>query len=66
MLACLALVLGAPFFGATDLRAGFGISDLTPPLGLEMGGFGPFLGKVADGSDSAAGTFRKESDRWWI
>jgi hypothetical protein len=45
LLAALAFVLSAAFAHAGDLRAGFATADLTPPLGLEMGGFGPFLGR---------------------
>jgi len=42
--------LSWPFAAAAQntLRAGFAISDLTPPLGLEMGGFGMNLGRTGD------------------
>ncbi|MBI3665289.1 MAG: neutral/alkaline non-lysosomal ceramidase N-terminal domain-containing protein [Acidobacteria bacterium] len=45
----LGLVLGIPGFAFPDgLRAGFATADLTPPLGVEMGGFGYNLGRTGD------------------
>ena len=51
--ACLRCVLSlamlCPFVrGAEKLRAGFATADLTPPLGVEMGGFGYNLGRTGD------------------
>jgi hypothetical protein len=35
--------------GMTDFQAGFGLSDITPPVGLELEGFGCFLGRKSTG-----------------
>ncbi len=49
---CAALVAFSPgplqfALGEDILRAGFSTSDLTPPIGLEMAGFGPYLERRA-------------------
>ena len=45
---CLALVvMGGDSAFAANLLAGFATSDITPPLNLEMAGFGPFLERKA-------------------
>ena len=49
-LTLLLMTLAAASLNAADsLRAGFATADLTPPLGVEMGGFGYNLGRAGDG-----------------
>jgi hypothetical protein len=49
LLTVVLFTLGVRSVMAGTVLAGFGTSDITPPLGLEMAGFGPYLERKATG-----------------